>query len=54
MNQIKVAAETLAQQVETMNKLKEFMGVDTIIDQSGINLVKEQARQVQEAQAEQP
>ena len=54
MNQIKMAAEVLNTHADTMNKIREAMGLETISGPGGITAFIDQAAQIRESQAEQP
>jgi len=54
MNQIKMAAEVLNTHADTMNKIREAMGLEAISGPGGITAFIDQAAQVRESQAEQP
>ncbi len=54
MEQVKLAADTLNTHADTMNKIREAMGLETISGPGGITAFIDQAAQIRESQAEQP
>lgn len=54
MEQIKLAADTLNTHADTMNKIREAMGLEEISGPGGIKAFIDQAAQIRESQAEQP
>lgn len=53
MEMIQAAADELKTQAETLKLIREGLGLETITGPDGIQVFKEQARQIQESQAEQ-
>ncbi len=54
MEQVKLAADTLNTHADTMNKIREAMGLEVISGPSGVRAFIDQAAQIRESQAEQP
>ncbi len=54
MEQIKLAADTLNTHADTMNKIREAMGLEEISGPGGVQAFIDQAAQIRESQAEQP